>query len=128
MTARAKGQITVGEDVGDGHLVLTAECRDVCHMDAYYGDGKENAAYLAAAWNACAAAGLSREALEQGAVKELVEACKALASKDCQYHGEIPWKHNAAITKDIEALREIALAFSSVWNKKVLPALQKTGL
>ncbi len=43
--------------------------------------------------------------------------------------GQIPWVHNAGITKHIEDLRPICLAFCRIWNDEIVPVLQKaTGL
>lgn len=52
-------------------------------------------------------------------VKELIEALEAA-------HFE-SWIHNAGITDDIEALRDIALDYCEWWNMTALPVLRKHG-
>jgi hypothetical protein len=64
-----------------------------------------------------------KNALLIAAAPDLLTACQAMARVDIG--GEIPWVHNAALTQDIEALRAICLAYCSVWNNKIIPAIAR---
>lgn len=57
------------------------------------------------------------------AAPDLLAACKLLARQD--RGGKIPWVHSAGVTKDIEKLRAICLAYADVWNNHIAPAIAK---
>jgi hypothetical protein len=73
---------------GKLHITRHADRRAIYDEDevrmartAKHGDRNEaDARYLVASWNACTAAGLSVEDLENGAVEKLVEAAKEMVS------------------------------------------------
>lgn len=58
------------------------------------------------------------------AAPDLLAACQRLDRRP-EHGGTVPWKDNAAITDDIEALRAICLAFADAWNNHVMPAIAK---